>query len=166
MSDDGDHTCPLCAEEMDITDQQLKPCKCGYDVCISIILLSDQSDCMLLPLPLQQRQPLWAQAANCRLLIFSCLCTNSSDLRLVLAPYHRHGWEGGDRGPLPCMSHSLRQGQDCQNGYHMWEVRQKLSAAMLSFTLLMLLPLSINLCFTSTDYSIWDYPFIMRNMWI
>ena len=46
MSDDGDHTCPLCAEEMDITDQQLKPCKCGYDVCISIILLSDQSDCM------------------------------------------------------------------------------------------------------------------------
>jgi CCR4-NOT transcription complex subunit 4 len=43
MSDDGDHTCPLCAEEMDITDQQLKPCKCGYDVCISIILLSDQS---------------------------------------------------------------------------------------------------------------------------
>jgi len=46
MSDDGDHTCPLCAEEMDITDQQLKPCKCGYDVCISIILLSDQSNCM------------------------------------------------------------------------------------------------------------------------
>jgi CCR4-NOT transcription complex subunit 4 len=32
MSDDGDCTCPLCAEEMDITDQQLKPCKCGYDV--------------------------------------------------------------------------------------------------------------------------------------
>jgi hypothetical protein len=58
MSDDGDHTCPLCAEEMDITDQQLKPCKCGYDVCISIILLSDQSDCMPLPLPLQQPQPL------------------------------------------------------------------------------------------------------------
>lgn len=32
MSDDGDRTCPLCAEEMDLTDQQLKPCKCGYDV--------------------------------------------------------------------------------------------------------------------------------------
>jgi hypothetical protein len=32
MSDDGDRTCPLCAEEMDITDLQLKPCKCGYDV--------------------------------------------------------------------------------------------------------------------------------------
>ncbi|CAO2207350.1 unnamed protein product [Urochloa humidicola] len=34
MSDDGDHTCPLCAEEMDITDQQLRPCKCGYDICV------------------------------------------------------------------------------------------------------------------------------------
>jgi CCR4-NOT transcription complex subunit 4 len=42
MSDDGDRTCPLCAEEMDITDQQLKPCKCGYDVCLPIILLSYQ----------------------------------------------------------------------------------------------------------------------------
>jgi len=50
MSDDGDRTCPLCAEEMDITDQQLKPCKCGYDVCLRILLLSYpilsyQSDC-------------------------------------------------------------------------------------------------------------------------
>ncbi|CAA3011577.1 uncharacterized protein LOC111407704 isoform X2 [Olea europaea subsp. europaea] len=27
-------TCPLCAEEMDLTDQQLKPCKCGYEICI------------------------------------------------------------------------------------------------------------------------------------
>ncbi|KAF0889849.1 hypothetical protein E2562_033238 [Oryza meyeriana var. granulata] len=34
MSDDGDRTCPLCAEEMDITDQQLKPCKCGYEICV------------------------------------------------------------------------------------------------------------------------------------
>ncbi|XP_062201919.1 uncharacterized protein LOC133904428 [Phragmites australis] len=34
MSDNGDRTCPLCAEEMDITDQQLKPCKCGYDICV------------------------------------------------------------------------------------------------------------------------------------
>jgi hypothetical protein len=40
MSDDGDRTCPLCAEEMDITDQQLKPCKCGYDVCLPILILS------------------------------------------------------------------------------------------------------------------------------
>ncbi|XP_017249385.2 uncharacterized protein LOC108220200 isoform X3 [Daucus carota subsp. sativus] len=26
--------CPLCAEEMDFTDQQLKPCECGYQVCV------------------------------------------------------------------------------------------------------------------------------------
>ncbi|XP_061363165.1 uncharacterized protein LOC133306805 isoform X2 [Gastrolobium bilobum] len=34
MSDQGDRTCPLCAEEMDLTDQQLKPCKCGYEICV------------------------------------------------------------------------------------------------------------------------------------
>ncbi|KAJ8477641.1 hypothetical protein OPV22_021368 [Ensete ventricosum] len=34
MSDDGDRTCPLCAEEMDLTDQQLRPCKCGYEICV------------------------------------------------------------------------------------------------------------------------------------
>ncbi|XP_071714138.1 uncharacterized protein [Rutidosis leptorrhynchoides] len=34
MSDEGEKTCPLCAEEMDLTDQQLKPCKCGYDICV------------------------------------------------------------------------------------------------------------------------------------
>ncbi|XP_047973962.1 uncharacterized protein LOC125216318 isoform X1 [Salvia hispanica] len=34
MSDEGDKTCPLCAEEMDLTDQQLKPCKCGYEICV------------------------------------------------------------------------------------------------------------------------------------
>ena len=32
MSDEGEKTCPLCAEEMDLTDQQLKPCRCGYEV--------------------------------------------------------------------------------------------------------------------------------------
>ncbi|KAH0777348.1 hypothetical protein KY290_008759 [Solanum tuberosum] len=34
MSDQGEKTCPLCAEEMDMTDQQLRPCKCGYQVCV------------------------------------------------------------------------------------------------------------------------------------
>ncbi|XP_074285520.1 uncharacterized protein LOC141611021 [Silene latifolia] len=34
MSDEGEKTCPLCAEEMDLTDQQLKPCRCGYEVCV------------------------------------------------------------------------------------------------------------------------------------
>ncbi|KAL6979279.1 RING-type E3 ubiquitin transferase [Sarracenia purpurea var. burkii] len=34
MSDEVERTCPLCAEEMDLTDQQLKPCKCGYEICV------------------------------------------------------------------------------------------------------------------------------------
>ncbi|XP_055832731.1 uncharacterized protein LOC129901544 isoform X2 [Solanum dulcamara] len=34
MSEQGDKICPLCAEEMDLTDQQLKPCKCGYEICV------------------------------------------------------------------------------------------------------------------------------------
>ncbi|KAL5740713.1 hypothetical protein ACOSQ2_029893 [Xanthoceras sorbifolium] len=34
MNDKGEKTCPLCAEEMDLTDQQLKPCKCGYEICV------------------------------------------------------------------------------------------------------------------------------------
>ncbi|XWS28925.1 hypothetical protein CRYUN_Cryun25bG0113700 [Craigia yunnanensis] len=34
MSDKGEKACPLCAEEMDLTDLQLKPCKCGYEICV------------------------------------------------------------------------------------------------------------------------------------
>ncbi|KAK9022325.1 hypothetical protein V6N11_002599 [Hibiscus sabdariffa] len=34
MSDEGEKTCPLCAEFMDLTDQQLKPCRCGYEICV------------------------------------------------------------------------------------------------------------------------------------
>ncbi|KAH9735510.1 RNA binding (RRM/RBD/RNP motifs) family protein [Citrus sinensis] len=34
MSDKAEKTCPLCAEEMDLTDQQLKPCNCGYEICV------------------------------------------------------------------------------------------------------------------------------------
>ncbi|KAK6271870.1 PREDICTED: uncharacterized protein LOC18590831 isoform X1 [Theobroma cacao] len=34
MSDEGEKTCPLCEEDMDLTDQQLKPCKCGYEICV------------------------------------------------------------------------------------------------------------------------------------
>lgn len=33
-SDDWDNACPLCAEEMDLTDKQLKPCQCGYEICV------------------------------------------------------------------------------------------------------------------------------------
>ncbi|XP_043698562.1 uncharacterized protein LOC122649456 isoform X2 [Telopea speciosissima] len=34
MSDECEKICPLCTEEMDLTDQQLKPCKCGYEICV------------------------------------------------------------------------------------------------------------------------------------
>ncbi|KAI3817709.1 hypothetical protein L1987_11507 [Smallanthus sonchifolius] len=34
MSNEEEKKCPLCAEEMDWTDQQLNPCKCGYEVCV------------------------------------------------------------------------------------------------------------------------------------
>lgn len=33
-SDNWDNVCPLCAEEMDLTDKQLKPCQCGYEICV------------------------------------------------------------------------------------------------------------------------------------
>ncbi|KAI7755983.1 hypothetical protein M8C21_021602, partial [Ambrosia artemisiifolia] len=33
MSNEEEKRCPLCAEEMDWTDQQIKPCKCGYEKC-------------------------------------------------------------------------------------------------------------------------------------
>eukprot|EP00934_Nitzschia_sp_Nitz4_P005356 Nitzschia sp. Nitz4//scaffold102_size76354//6470//9105//NITZ4_005623-RA/size76354-snap-gene-0.132-mRNA-1//-1//CDS//3329532222//5346//frame0 len=32
--DDSDNVCPLCCEELDISDQQFFPCKCGYQVCM------------------------------------------------------------------------------------------------------------------------------------
>ncbi|GAA0141773.1 ubiquitin-protein ligase [Lithospermum erythrorhizon] len=34
MNNEDETRCPLCAEETDWTDQQFKPCKCGYQVCV------------------------------------------------------------------------------------------------------------------------------------
>ncbi|KAK7267600.1 hypothetical protein RIF29_20278 [Crotalaria pallida] len=34
MGDKREKSCPICTEEMDLTDQQLKPCKCGYEICV------------------------------------------------------------------------------------------------------------------------------------
>lgn len=28
-----DNLCPLCMEELDITERNFKPCTCGYQVC-------------------------------------------------------------------------------------------------------------------------------------
>lgn len=33
FSEDEDDFCPLCVEEMDITDKNFKPCPCGYQIC-------------------------------------------------------------------------------------------------------------------------------------
>ncbi|GME86987.1 unnamed protein product, partial [[Candida] boidinii] len=33
ISDDEEEFCPLCVEEMDITDKNFKPCPCGYQIC-------------------------------------------------------------------------------------------------------------------------------------
>jgi hypothetical protein len=32
MEDTEDNLCPLCLEELDITDKNFKPCQCGYQV--------------------------------------------------------------------------------------------------------------------------------------
>ena len=34
MADDDDDICPLCCEELDISDKNFIPCKCGYRVCM------------------------------------------------------------------------------------------------------------------------------------
>ena len=37
MAEDWDNCCPLCMEEMDPTDRQLKPCRCGYQVITPLV---------------------------------------------------------------------------------------------------------------------------------
>mmetsp|Transcript_16486 Transcript_16486/g.34267 ORF Transcript_16486/g.34267 Transcript_16486/m.34267 type:complete len:891 (-) Transcript_16486:190-2862(-) len=34
MSDDDNDICPLCCEDLDLSDKQFYPCKCGYQVCM------------------------------------------------------------------------------------------------------------------------------------
>ncbi|URE09281.1 RNA recognition [Musa troglodytarum] len=77
MSDDGEKTCPLCAEEMDLTDQQLKPCKCGYEICIwcwhHIIEMTEKEDteaqCPACRTPYNKDRVLKAAAANSKRII-------------------------------------------------------------------------------------------------
>ncbi|KAF2719207.1 hypothetical protein K431DRAFT_305367 [Polychaeton citri CBS 116435] len=33
IDDDEEETCPLCVEELDLTDRGFKPCPCGYQIC-------------------------------------------------------------------------------------------------------------------------------------
>ena len=134
MSDDGDRTCPLCAEEMDITDQQLKPCKCGYDVCLPIILLSypilsyiiNQSDCILPCL--------------------RCATSSNNNFHLTLQIC------------VWCWHHIIDMAEKeetegrcpaCRTRYDKDRIVKMAATCDRSFT--MLLFLTINFCFTSTD---------------
>ncbi|XP_071933474.1 uncharacterized protein [Coffea arabica] len=76
MSDEGERTCPLCAEEMDLTDQQLKPCKCGYEICVwcwhHIMDMAEKDDtegrCPACRTP-YNKEKIVGMAANCERLV-------------------------------------------------------------------------------------------------
>ncbi|XP_022634179.1 uncharacterized protein LOC106756133 isoform X2 [Vigna radiata var. radiata] len=76
MSDKGERTCPLCAEEMDLTDQQLKPCKCGYEICVwcwhHIMDMAEKDDtegrCPACRSP-YDKEKIVGMAANCERLV-------------------------------------------------------------------------------------------------
>ncbi|GAV71373.1 RRM_5 domain-containing protein [Cephalotus follicularis] len=76
MSDQGEKTCPLCAEEMDLTDQQLKPCKCGYQICVwcwhHIMDMAEKDDtegrCPACRSP-YDKEKIVGMAANCERLV-------------------------------------------------------------------------------------------------
>lgn len=76
MSDEGERTCPLCAEEMDLTDQQLKPCKCGYEICVwcwhHVMDMAEKDDtegrCPACRVP-YDKEKIVGMAANCERLV-------------------------------------------------------------------------------------------------
>ncbi|XP_010253492.1 PREDICTED: uncharacterized protein LOC104594737 isoform X2 [Nelumbo nucifera] len=76
MSDEGEKTCPLCTEEMDLTDQQLKPCKCGYEICVwcwhHIMDMAEKDDtegrCPACRTP-YDKEKIVGMAANCERLV-------------------------------------------------------------------------------------------------
>ncbi|KAG9453274.1 hypothetical protein H6P81_006178 [Aristolochia fimbriata] len=76
MSDECERTCPLCAEEMDLTDQQLKPCKCGYEICVwcwhHIIDMAEKDDtegrCPACRTP-YDKEKIVGTAANCERMV-------------------------------------------------------------------------------------------------
>uniref|UniRef100_A0A2P2MIE9 Uncharacterized protein LOC105628163 isoform X1 n=2 Tax=Rhizophora mucronata TaxID=61149 RepID=A0A2P2MIE9_RHIMU len=76
MSDEGEKTCPLCAEDMDLTDQQLKPCKCGYEICVwcwhHIMEMAEKDDsegrCPACRTP-YDKQKIVGMASNCERLV-------------------------------------------------------------------------------------------------
>ncbi|XXG81121.1 hypothetical protein AAC387_Pa09g1828 [Persea americana] len=76
MSEEGDRTCPLCAEEMDLTDQQLKACKCGYEICVwcwhHLMDMAEKDDtegrCPACRMP-YDKEKIVGMAANCERMV-------------------------------------------------------------------------------------------------
>ncbi|CAL0316978.1 unnamed protein product [Lupinus luteus] len=76
MGDKGEKSCPICTEEMDLTDQQLKPCKCGYEICVwcwhHIIEMAQKDEtegrCPACRSP-YDKERIEAMAANCKRLV-------------------------------------------------------------------------------------------------
>ncbi|XP_057721941.1 uncharacterized protein LOC130935999 isoform X1 [Arachis stenosperma] len=76
MCDKGGKSCPICTEEMDLTDQQLKPCKCGYEICVwcwhHIMEMSEKDGtggrCPACRVP-YDKERIVAMAANCQRLV-------------------------------------------------------------------------------------------------
>ncbi|XP_012570308.1 uncharacterized protein [Cicer arietinum] len=76
MGDKGGKSCPICTEEMDLTDQQLKPCKCGYEICVwcwhHIMEMAQKDEtegrCPACRSP-YDKERIVAMAANCRRLV-------------------------------------------------------------------------------------------------
>ncbi|PNY05638.1 ccr4-not transcription complex subunit [Trifolium pratense] len=76
MVDKGGKSCPICTEEMDLTDQHLKPCKCGYEICVwcwhHIMEMAQKDEtegrCPACRSP-YDKERIVAMAANCRRLV-------------------------------------------------------------------------------------------------
>lgn len=76
MGDKGGKSCPICTEEMDLTDQHLKPCKCGYEICVwcwhHIMEMAHKDEtegrCPACRSP-YDKERIVAMAANCRRLV-------------------------------------------------------------------------------------------------
>jgi hypothetical protein len=119
MSDEDDFDCPLCMEELDISDRNFRPCPCGYQV------------------TKRQRTLKWSKVLereNVDELTKKIFChflppKHDIDLPLLLAPHQRRlEWS------LPSLSSSVL-GRDCGIHPHFRRrvsVSQTLCCALLS----------------------------------
>ena len=87
MSDEEDFDCPLCMEELDISDRNFRPCPCGYQVWMGFCSAA-----------------LYASFLNiyCLYPIYPSLSITFLDLSFLLASH-----QGGSQWSLPCMQEGL-----------------------------------------------------------